>query len=111
ADRKRLASALHDDLEPPRPLAYRLGTDLALDRWLLHADQPLEGAIVIRDWPVPRLPLTGGAIVARGIAKGPDVARLLRAIEARWIAEEFPGAARVDQLADEIVAGWLRSSR
>ena len=111
ADRKRLASALHDDLEPPRPLAYRLGADLALDRWLLHADQPLEGAIVIRDWPVPRLPLTGGAIVARGIAKGPDVARLLRTIEARWIEEEFPGAARVDQLADEIVAGWLRSSR
>ena len=111
ADRKRLASALSAELAEPQPLAYRLGTDGALDRWLLHAPDPAEGARLIAGWPVPRFPLTGGAIVARGIAKGPEVARLLRAVEAQWMAEGFPDANRVDAIADQIVGSALRSTR
>jgi poly(A) polymerase len=60
---------------------------------------------------VPRFPLTGGAIVAREVAKGPEVARLLRQVEEQWIAEGFPDAARVEQIADQTVASWLRSAR
>jgi poly(A) polymerase len=55
--------------------------------------------------------MTGGAIVARGVAKGPEVARLLRAVEEQWIAEGFPDAARVKHIADQTVASWLRSAR
>jgi len=111
ADRKRLVSALDAGLAAPQPLAYRLGTDLALDRWLLHAADPVEGARAIAGWPVPQFPLSGGAIVARGVAKGPDVARLRREVEEQWIAEGFPDAARVEALADQIVGNWLRSAR
>jgi hypothetical protein len=38
-------------------------------------------------------PMTGGALVERGISKGPEVARLLRQVETQWIAEGFPDTA------------------
>jgi len=114
ADRKRLASALHTEVGSPHPLAYRLGREMALDRWLLHVTEPMDlglGAGDINNWPVPRFPLNGGAIVARGVAKGPDVARLRRVIEEQWIAEGFPDGARVEAIADQVVGNWLRSVR
>lgn len=113
-DRRRLVSALHEDVGAPHPLAYRLGTEMALDRWLLHAPEPMDrdlGARDISTWPIPRFPLSGGAIVARGVAKGPDVARLLRQVEDQWIAEGFPDASRVEAMADQVVGSWLRSTR
>jgi len=84
-------------LNDARALAYRLGRDAALDRLLLAgADiSPLEG------WEVPTFPLKGGAIVARGVKAGPEVARILQAVEARWVAEHFPDAARIDALLDQ----------
>lgn len=98
AQRKRLATAAGRDgvVSDPRGLAYRLGREEALDRLLLAgaSTMPLTG------WDVPRFPLKGGEIVARGVSKGPDVARILRAVEARWIAEGFPDAARVGALLD-----------
>ncbi|MET4896537.1 CCA tRNA nucleotidyltransferase [Sphingomonadaceae bacterium jetA1] len=101
ADRKRLIAATAGaGEEGPQALAYRVGLVVAIDRLLL-AGASVES---IRDWTPPALPLTGGALVARGVRKGPDVARLLRAIETQWIAENFPGPARVAQLADAAVA-------
>lgn len=83
-----------------RALAYRLGRESALDRLLLTgADTaPLQG------WDIPTFPLKGGDIVARGIGAGPDVARILRAVEARWVAEGFPDAERVSALLDEALS-------
>ena len=52
-------------------------------------------------WTVPQLPLKGGDIVARGVAAGPEVARILKAVEAQWVAEDFPDAARVARLVDQ----------
>ncbi|WP_267434538.1 CCA tRNA nucleotidyltransferase [Sphingomonas sp. GM_Shp_1] len=100
-DRKRLiAATAGPGDEGPHALAYRVGVAGAVDRLLL-AGEPVDA---IRDWTPPTLPLTGGALVARGIGKGPEVARLLRQVESRWIAEGFPDAARVDELADAAVA-------
>ncbi len=100
-DRKRLiAATTGPGQEGPRALAYRVGIEGAIDRLLL-AGETVEA---IRDWTPPSLPLTGGALVARGIGKGPEVARLLRQVETRWIAEGFPGEARVAELADAAVA-------
>lgn len=103
AQRKRLITAASRDGEPddPRALAYRLGRAEALDRLLLAgADlSPLEG------WTVPELPLKGGEIVARGVSAGPEVARILRAVEDRWVTEGFPDRARVEALLAEILAG------
>ena len=39
-----------------------------------------------------------GEIVSRGVAAGPEVARILRAVEDRWIAEGFPPRERVEAL-------------
>ncbi|HWU95191.1 MAG TPA: CCA tRNA nucleotidyltransferase, partial [Sphingomonas sp.] len=92
----------------PRSLVYRAGTESALDQ-LLNSDRPLADALQIRDWQPPRFPLTGGAIVARGVKAGPEVARLMKQVEQRWIAEDFPGEDRVSALADEAVAQALHS--
>ncbi len=77
-----------------RTLAYRLGMEQALDRLLLTGIDiaPLTG------WTIPIFPLKGGEIVARGIKAGPEVARILQAVEARWVAEGFPDEARVREI-------------
>jgi len=99
AQRERLSSAAGrhpDDAANQRALAYREGVDTAIDRLLL-ADAD---ASLIIEWPVPTFPLKGGEIVARGITAGPQVAKVLRQVEAFWIAEGFPGRDRVDELLD-----------
>ncbi len=113
AERKRLALALDPSLGVPRALAYRLGIASATDRLLLHAPATDVLALLddIRAWTPPRLPLSGGALVERGIVKGPAVARLLRSIEEQWIAEDFPSAERVTTLADAAVDQALRAIR
>jgi poly(A) polymerase len=49
-------------------------------------------------------PIKGGAIVARGVSAGPEVARILREVEDRWVGEGFPGAERATALLDERLA-------
>lgn len=104
AQRKRLATAAQrfTEAQPPRALAYRLGREGAIDHLLLMGASiaPLAG------WEIPVLPLKGGEIVATGVAKGPDVARLLRSVETRWIAESFPNRDRVLQMLDEELAAF-----
>ncbi|NYT40244.1 CCA tRNA nucleotidyltransferase [Sphingomonas sp. R-74633] len=107
--RRRLVAAVLPPEEAPRPLAYRVGVEAAVDRLLL-SDRPIAEALAIRDWQPPRFPLSGGAIVARGIKAGPDVARLMKQIEGGWIAEGFPEEDRVAELADAAVAQALRST-
>ncbi|OYY90166.1 MAG: polynucleotide adenylyltransferase [Sphingomonas sp. 28-66-16] len=113
AQRKRLASALVPAQGAVQPLAYRLGREGAIDRWLLTTPSDADAVRGARDlvaWEVPRLPIGGGALVARGLTKGPDVARTLRGIEDQWIAEGFPSAERVAAIADAAVAQALRST-
>ena len=43
------------------------------------------------------------AVIARGVTAGPDVARILKAVEAAWVAEDFPDAGRVGELVDETI--------
>jgi len=106
ADRKRLASTVvASDDRSPHELAYRLGVPAAIDRLLVSGDNDVAPII---DWVPPRLPITGGALVERGIEKGPDVARLLHAIEDRWLAEGFPGAERVARITDDVIAQAAR---
>ena len=69
-----------------RALAYRLGLEQALDRLLLTGADTAP----LKDWAIPTFPLKGGQIVARGVAAGPEVARILREVEDRWVAEGFP---------------------
>ncbi|GAA0299313.1 CCA tRNA nucleotidyltransferase [Sphingomonas oligophenolica] len=110
AERKRLVSAagpIGD--EPAEVVGYRLGATLAIDRLLLCGRPVAEAASLIA-WQPPVLPITGGALVARGLRKGPDVAKTLREIEEQWIALGFPGEAQVMAIADAAVAQRLRAS-
>ena len=98
--RKRLSSAAESDLGlGPKPLAYRLGTEGALDRLLL-ASRPVEAAEILR-WAPPRLPISGGELIERGVAQGPDVARTLRRIEDAWEAQGFPDGKAFERLVEE----------
>jgi poly(A) polymerase len=100
AQRARLVNAAErtaEDSAGMQALAYRTGTDFAIDRLLLAGEnaRPLAG------WVPPVFPLKGGEIVARGVAAGPQVAKILQAVERRWIAEDFPDAARLGQILSE----------
>ncbi|WP_370033033.1 CCA tRNA nucleotidyltransferase [Qipengyuania mesophila] len=103
SQRDRLVCVARRDMrdgEHPQALAYEVGRDCAIDRLLLtHADPA-----PIREWEAPVFPLKGGEIVARGVGKGPEVARMLQRIEKRWVAEQFPPRERVEQMLDEELA-------
>lgn len=108
ADRKRLVQAsggAGDD--GALALGYRAGIEGAIDRLLLAGADPTP----LTGWTRPVLPIGGGALVARGLARGPDVARVLRRVEDRWIAEGFPAPERVAAIADEEAGQLLRATR
>lgn len=97
--RKRLHVALSDDAgRDARALAYRIGIEGATDRLLL-AGEP-ERLADLDGWDVPRLPFSGGDLVALGVTAGPEVARLLRRLEDQWISEGFPTAVDLRQWLD-----------
>ena len=100
--KKRLGCAAGADLmSSPQALAYRIGTDCALDRLLL-AGQTADAA-AIRNWTPPRLPIGGGELIKRGLKEGPIVARTLRTIDRLWADQGFPDGAAFDALVDEAV--------
>ena len=89
------------DTDHPRALAYEEGMDCAVDRLLLCGC----GIEALQDWEMPQFPLKGGEVVQRGVAAGPQVARVLQAVEKRWVEEEFPDRERVEALlAEELAA-------
>ena len=100
AQKKRLKAAAGRDnaAQDARALAYRLGIVGALDRLLLTgADtSPLQ------NWTVPRFPLKGGEVVARGVKAGPQVARILCEVEDAWITSGFDDA-RIPALLDAAI--------
>lgn len=92
-----VAARTFGDGENPRALAYREGTDCAVDRLLLTGGDPTP----VIGWDAPELPIKGGEIVRRGVQAGPSVARILQSVERRWLDEDFPDAARVSAILDE----------
>jgi poly(A) polymerase len=106
--RKRLAQAVDPtDLGTPQAHAYRLGTISAIDRLLLDG-RPADAA-AIATWPLPRLPLSGGELITRGLAQGPIVARTLKAIEQQWLDAGFPTGPAFDRLAAIAIAAATAS--
>ncbi len=99
AQRSRLVCAAErgaEDATEPRALAYREGLPCTRDRLLLAGNSIGE----FEDWEVPHFPLKGGQIIARGVDAGPEVARIMQAIEQRWVEEGFPGPERIDALLE-----------
>ncbi|MCT2558565.1 CCA tRNA nucleotidyltransferase [Tsuneonella sp. YG55] len=88
------------DGDSPRALAYAVGVDCAIDRLLLEG-QDIDA---LKRWEPPVLPVKGGEIVARGVRAGPEVARILRAVERRWVDEGFPDRERVAAILEDELA-------
>lgn len=95
AQKKRLMkAAARGGEEDARALAYWLGRDGATDRLLLTG-----GSVApLSNWDIPTLPVKGGDLVKAGVEAGPEVARLLKIVEAQWVAEGFPGPERVFEI-------------
>ena len=106
--RKRLAQAADPaDLGTPQVHAYRLGIESAIDRLLL-AGRPADAA-AIAVWPIPRLPISGGQLIARGLPQGPIVARTLKIIEQHWLDAGFPTGAALEHIAAAAIAAATAS--
>jgi poly(A) polymerase len=121
AERLRLSAAQRErllDALPPADLAmdertaraaiYRHGAGVFADRikraWAAAPDQESQARRLLAlaaGWTPPRFPLGGGDVMALGVAKGPQIGRLLRAVEDWWVAQDFPTAGVRERLADE----------
>ena len=93
--RLRLSAAEAERIEAlaePKPLdratLYREGRARFLDRLLL-AGGGEAGETLLAELPPPPFPLAGRDLRARGVLPGPDLGRLLRALEDWWIARAF----------------------
>lgn len=104
--RKRLACAAQPQAAEPHPAAYRSGVECTVDRLLL--DGRPDDASAIASWKPPRLPIGGGALIARGVKEGPLVSKALRAIEDRWVEAGFPAGAEFDDIVSATLAEMLR---
>jgi poly(A) polymerase len=104
--RKRVSCAAGTELgSEPEALAYRLGVDCAVDRLLLAGRS--EEAARVAKWHPPKLPISGGALIERGLVEGPIVARTLRKIEDRWVAAGFAEGDEFEAIVTEALAEAL----
>ena len=101
--RRLIAATQGPGDEGSRALAYRSGVESAVDRLLLAGEDPAP----LTGWTPPRLPVGGGVLVGLGLGQGPAVAKALREVETRWIAEGFPSALRAEAIAAEVAAASL----
>ncbi len=101
--RKRLACAVEMGSEASsQALAYRLGTQCAVDRLLLSGQASEAKAIAA--WKTPRLPISGGTLIKRGLREGPIVARTLRRIDNQWVDAGFPAGEDFERIVSDAIA-------
>lgn len=105
---KRLALAGDRRTGDPKRLAYRVGTEAAVDRLLLAGAAAGEVRAAAA-WQPPRLPLTGGELIAMGLTPGPDVAKTLQAVEQLWVERGFPDEEQARAIARSAVDQALRA--
>jgi poly(A) polymerase len=75
-----------------RALLYRLGPTLFVDRLLLEGDDLgdwRQGLALARSWTPPSLPVSGADALNLGLKPGPQVGKLLEAVERWWIDGDF----------------------
>lgn len=113
----RLASM---DESTARRRLYRLGKERYRNRLMLawaragaRADLGYWQALATlpERWTAPRFPLKAADFIARGIAAGPDLGRVLARAEDAWLAADFPlEGAVVNAIADQSMV-WLTRDR
>jgi len=98
------ARAAVDAQSDPAALAYRHGLPCARDRLLLGEAPDAARLRALDSWEKPKLPIAGGALIARGLPAGPIVATTLREIEAAWVDAGFPDGAALEAIVRRHVA-------
>lgn len=96
----RILQALFEAVNAPMGIKerlYRFGREIGAQSILLLAAERGakigdEDLALLRDWEIPLYPLTGKDLSALGMAQGPDMGRILSAVEEWWIEWDFqPG--------------------
>ena len=101
--RRRLACAANPEVtKDPHATAYYLGVECAVDRLLLQG-KPDVAASIAR-WRSPKLPISGGLLIERGLTQGPIVAKSLQAIERKWVESGFPAGSEFDRIVEGVLA-------
>ena len=112
-----LPAAFNRDLDSreQRRLLYRLGParyrDLRLLGWTLLDDIESETTYPAmlqeaHEWKAPTFPVTGADVLDRGVEAGPEVGRLLAAVEIWWMEQDFqPDRAAALKRLDALIAG------
>src|SRR5205085_5232761 len=97
----------------PDALAYRVGAECAVDRMLLDEglSDPAPSIASLAEWEKPRIPVRGGALIARGLPAGRIVAATMQAIERDWIEQGFPDAETLEPAIAARVAQALRDTQ
>ncbi len=112
------ALATLDDPAALRRWAYDQPNHTAIDRLLRAAaaldDPPMltPALAALSQWTRPKLPLRGADLIARGLTPGPQVSRALQAVQAAWVAADFPTEPHtLDALAHAAIAPFLDLDR
>ncbi|MGQ0559968.1 MAG: CCA tRNA nucleotidyltransferase [Sphingosinicella sp.] len=87
---RRLEAAAERRLDSPEVLAWEIGSESAVDRFLLSEEEHGADLAALRDWKRPALPIRGGELIAMGLEPGPIVAATMQAIEREWVRSGFP---------------------
>ncbi|MCB9996470.1 MAG: CCA tRNA nucleotidyltransferase [Rhodospirillales bacterium] len=78
-----------------KALVYRYGADITIQALLIRAalaGQEHVDLSIPRSWTPPEFPLGGDDVLAAGIEKGPEIGKMLAAVEQWWVARDFsPG--------------------
>ncbi|MEQ9815385.1 MAG: CCA tRNA nucleotidyltransferase [Azospirillaceae bacterium] len=79
------------DTDQARRLAYRYGPAVAADALLIARARGAKapGRRLVRQWQPPSFPLRGTDALALGVPRGPDLGRVLGAVEDWWVAGDF----------------------
>jgi poly(A) polymerase len=65
----------------------------------------------LQNWTAPRLPLTGGDLIDMGLDVGPQVAKMLQALERAWMEAGFPPEETTREMARQMIVASLRSAQ
>ncbi len=78
--------------------AWHRGRGRSPGCWL---DRPDDAASACPSWPRPRLPISGGEVIARGPDPRPRAARTLERIEDEWEAAGFPKGEEFGRIVEQ----------
>jgi len=97
-----------------RQVLYDLGPDLFRDLVLLAWAADREGRASLwramlesaNDWEIPKLPIRGADVTALGVPGGPQIGRIVAAVESWWRARDFqPGREACLEIVQALVTG------